>query len=285
MDALNDPFLQSSVLPLLAALVVVGLLRLAGGGVAGRRLAAGGIALTFLGVFAFVVGVPAFPPPSSMGRLFWCAVAGVAVGLAADAAGVKGARASTLTGVWLLGSLAWLVLPALSSAGEALIAVPLLAAGAWVTFGRLPAGAEGPATSGAVLLALALAVGGTALVGSSASLAQSALALAAATGGFLLWNWPIERHVWGVSGRVGFGILLLLTSALAFFTQARAEVLLLAVPAFFVDRLRGRLPTPDTAVGQAMTTAAITVFAVIPAVAAISAAYLISAAGSSASGY
>lgn len=285
MDALNDPFLQSSVLPLLAALVVVGLLRLAGGGIAGRRLAAGGIALTFLGVYAFVIGVPAFPPPSSMGRLFWCAVAGVAVGLAADAAGVKGAKASALIGLWLLGSLAWLMLPALSSAGEALIAVPLLAAGAWVTFGRLPAGAEGPATSGAVLLALALAVGGTALVGSSASLAQAALALAAATGGFLLWNWPIERHVWGVSGRVGFGILLLLTTALAFFTQARAEVLLLAVPAFFVDRLRGRLPTPDTAVGQAMTTAAITVLAVIPAVAAIGAAYLISAAGSSASGY
>ena len=285
IDALNDPFVQSSVLPLVAGLVAVGLLRLGGGTVAGRRLAAGGIALAFLGVFAFVIGVPAFPPPSSMGRLFWCAVAGLTLGLAADAAGLKGARASALTGVWLLASLVWLALPALSSTAEALIAVPLLAAGAWVAFGRLPAGKDGPATSGAVLLALALAVGGTALVGSSASLAQAALALAAATGGFLLWNWPVERHAWGVSGRVGFGILLLLTAALAFFTQARAEVLLLAVPAFFVDRLRGRLPTPDTAVGQALGTAAITVLAVIPAVAAVGAAYLISAAGSSASGY
>ncbi|WP_448187810.1 hypothetical protein [Azospirillum sp. sgz301742] len=285
MDALNDPFLQSSVLPLLAALAAVGLLRLAGGGVAGRRLAAGGIALAFLGVFALVVGIPAFPPPSSMGRLFWCAVTGVAIGLAGDATGVKGAKASTLTGVWLLGSLLWMILPALTGAAEALIAVPLLAAGAWVAFGRLPAGKDGPATSGAVLLALALAVGGTALVGSSASLAQAALALAAATGGFLLWNWPIERHVWGVSGRVGFGILVLLTAALAFFTQARAEVLLLAVPAFFADRLRSRLPTPDTTFGQALRTAAVTVFAVIPAVAAVGAAYLISAAGSSASGY
>lgn len=285
MDALNDPFLQSSVLPLVAALVAVGLLRLAGGGVAGRRLAVGGIALTFLGAFALVIGVPAFPAPSSMGRLFWCAVAGLALGLAADAAGMKGAKASALTGVWLLGSLVWLTLPALTSLAEALVAVPLLAAGAWVVFGRLPAGKNGPATSGALLLALALAVGGTALIGSSASLAQATLALAAAAGGFLLWNWPVERHVWGVSGRVGFGILLLLTAALALFTQARAEVLLLAVPALFVDRLRSRLPTPDTTAGQALGTAAITILAILPAVAAVGAAYLISAAGSSASGY
>ncbi len=285
IDTLNDPFVQSSVLPLAAGAVAVGLLRLAGGAGAGRRLAAGGIALAFLGVFAFVVGLPAFPPPSSMGRLFWCAVAGTVLGLAADAANLRGAKATALTGVWLLASLAWLTLPALSSAGSALVAVPLLAAGAWIVFGRVPAGQAGPATSGAVLLALALAVGGTALIGSSASLAQAALALAAATGGFLLWNWPVERHAWEVSGRVGFGILLLVAAALAFFTQARVEVLLLAVPALFVDRLRGRLPTPDTTAGRAMATAAVTILAILPAVAAVGAAYLLSDTGSSASGY
>lgn len=285
MDALNDPFVQSSLLPLAAGGAAVGLLRLAGGAVAGRRLATGGIALAFLAVFAFVVGVPAFPPPSSLGRLFWCVVAGLILALAGDAAGVKGAKASALTGVWLLASLLWLVLPALGPVVEILKLLPLLAAGAWVAFGRLPGGGAGPVTAGAVLLALALAVGGTALVGSSASLAQAALALAAATGGYLLWNWPVERHVWGLSGRVGFGALLLLTGALVHFTQARAEVLLLALPAFFVDRLRGRLPTPDTALGRAFGTAALTILAIIPAAAAIGAAYLIAAAESAASPY
>ncbi|HYG86866.1 MAG TPA: hypothetical protein VD978_11465 [Azospirillum sp.] len=285
MDALNDPFLQSSVLPLVLALVAVGVLRLAGGPDIGRRLAVAGIVLTFLGVFAFVVGVPAFPPPSSMGRLFWCAVAGLAVGIVADGAGLKGAKASVLIAAWLAGSLLWLTLPALSSPSAALVAVPVLAAGGWVAFGRLPAGKDGPATSSAVLLALSLTVGGTALAGSSASLAQTALAMAAATGGFLLWNWPVERHAWGVSGRVAFGIPVLLAAALAFFTQARVEVLLLALPVVFVDRLRARLPVPDTAVGRALATAAITVLAVVPAMIAVGTAYVLSAAGSSASGY
>ncbi|MDQ2104227.1 hypothetical protein QSG27_16110, partial [Azospirillum sp. C340-1] len=130
----------------------------------------------------------------------------------------------------------------------------------------------------------AVAVGGVALVGASASVAQLAFALAAATGGLLLWNWPVERHAWGNAGQAALGILVLLAATLTFFSSARAEALLLVLPAFFADRLRDRLPLPRTAAGRAMGTVALTVLALVPAIAAVGVAFLLSA-GSDVSGY
>lgn len=273
-ELLNDPFVQSSALPLALGFAFAGVLRLAGGAV-GRRIAVAGVAAAFLAMFALVVGVPALPPPSSMGKLFWSAAAGLALGLAADAAGLRGRAASALVAVWLCASLAWIAAPAVASAADAATALILLAVGAWIAFGRLPSRTEGPAAPAAVLLALALAVGGTALIGSSASIAQAALALAAATGGFLLWNWPVERHAWGVSGQAALGIVVLLAAVLAFFTQAQAALLLIALPAVLADHLRRRLPLPETGFGRAAGTAAMTVIALLPALAAIGAAYLL----------
>lgn len=271
-DLIHDPFVQSSVLPLLLSVVAVGLLRLVGG----RRLAVLGIAVTFVAMFALVVGVPALPPPSSMGKLFWSAVAGLLIGGAADAAGLRGRAASALVALWLAASLGWIAWPALDSTAAGVTFVLLLAVGGWVAFGRLPNRPEGPAAPAAVLLALALAVGGTALIGSSASVAQLALGLAAATGGFLLWNWPVERHGWGVSGQAALGVVVLLAGVLSLFTQAQAAVLLLALPALLADRLRAALPLPETGFGRAAGTAVVTVLAIVPALIAIGAAYLLS---------
>ncbi|WP_448208067.1 hypothetical protein [Azospirillum sp. sgz302134] len=277
-DLLHDPFVQSSVLPLLLGVLAVGILHRL---LPGRLLAVAGIGLTFLAVFALVVGVPALPPPSSMGKLFWSAAAGLVLGVAADAAGLKGRAGSTLVAAWLAASLVWIALPALDSLVAGLTLLVLLVVGAWVAFGRLPGRSEGAAAPAASLLALALAVGGTALIGSSASVAQLALALAAATGGFLLWNWPVERHGWGLSGRVALGLPVLLSGILALFTQTQAAVLLIALPALLAGGLRSRLPLPDTGVGRAVGTAAVTVAAILPALAAIGAAYLLGGAEAS----
>ncbi|CAO3438499.1 hypothetical protein [Azospirillum doebereinerae] len=284
-DPLNDPFVQSSLLPLILGGVAVGVLRLVGGARTGRVLAPAGIALAFLGLFILVVGLPAFPPPSSMGKLFWSAAAGLALGLAADALGLKGRPVSVAVAAWLVLALGWIAGPALDSLATAVPLLVLLAVGAWVAFGgSAPDGrsnggsgtSSGPAAPAAVLLALALAVGVTALIGSSASLAQLGLALTAATGGFLLWNWPAERHVWGASGRVALGLPLLLAAILALYTQVQAATLLLALPALAAEPLRRRLPISDTGFGPALGTVAVTVLAVLPALAAIAAAWLLS---------
>ncbi len=273
-ELLNDPFIQSSLLPLLLGGLAVGLLRLAGGGWAGRRLAPGGIALAFLLLFALVVGLPAFPPPSSMGKLFWSAAAGLALGLGLDATGVTGRAVSVAVAAWLVLALGWIAGPALDSLPAVVALVVLLAVGGWVAFAGSSDDAPKPAAPAAVLLALALSIGVTALIGSSASLAQLGLALTAATGGFLLWNWPRERHVWGASGRVALGLAVLLAAILALYTQIQAATLLLALPALAAEPLRRRLPIPDNRLG--LETVAVTVLAVLPALVAIGAAWALS---------
>lgn len=275
-DLLNDPFVQSSLLPLLLGVAAVGGLW-AVGGRNGRALAPAGIALAFLALFVLVVGLPAFPPPSSMGKLFWSVAAGLALGLAADTLGITGRAASAAVAAWLVLALGWIAGPALDSAASFVPLAVLLAVGAWIAVtGASPSGEARPAAPAAVLLALTLAVGVTALIGSSASLAQLGLGLTAATGGFLLWNWPRERHVWGVSGRVALGLPLLLAAILALYTQVQAATLLLALPALLAEPLRRRLPIPDAGFGPALRTVAVTVLAVLPALAAIAAAYLLS---------
>lgn len=272
-ELLQDPFVQSSALPLAVSLILVGALHLLR-----RPLAAAGIAAGFLVVFAMVVGLPALPPPSSMGKLFWSSAAGLLLAVAADAAGVRGRAASAALALWLAGSLLWIALPALDSVAAVVSFVILLAAGAWVAFARgsqtqASDAAESPTAPAASLLALALAVGGTALIGSSASIAQMALALAASAGGFLLWNWPVERHGWGLSGRVATGIAVLLAGVLTLFTQAQTAVLLLALPALLAGHVSRFLPQGHGPVGRAASSAAVTVVAVLPALAAIGAAY------------
>ncbi|WP_377805644.1 hypothetical protein ABNQ38_03100 [Azospirillum sp. A29] len=272
-ELLQDPFVQSSVLPLLVSLILVGALHLLR-----RPLAAAGIAAGFLVVFAMVIGLPALPPPSSMGKLFWASAAGLLIGVVADVAGVRGRVASAVLAVWLAASLLWIALPALDSAPAIVSFAVLLGTAAWVAFGRgsQTHGGESPTAPAASLLALALAVGGTALIGSSASIAQMALALAASAGGFLLWNWPVERHGWGLSGRVATGIAVLLAAVLALFTQTQAAVLLLALPALFAGHVRRFLPQGDGLIGRAATSAAVTVVAVLPALVAIGAAFALS---------
>ena len=285
MTSLLDDFVvQTAVFPLLTGLVAVGLLRFAGGPARGRRVAAAGVAAAFLAAYVVIVGLPALPPPSSMGRLFWSAAAGLAIGVAADLAGLDRRRGSILVGVWLTAALVWVALPVLPGGLKTVTAAAVLAAGAWLALSRTASQDRGAATPGVVVLAAALAVGGVALVGASASVAQLSFALAAATGGLLLWNWPVENHGWGAAGQATLGILVLLTATLTFFSSANAVALLAVLPAFFADRLRDRLPLPATTAGRAAGTVALAAIAIVPAVAAVGLAVLLSA-GTETSGY
>lgn len=268
-ELLHDPFIQSSVLPLALSLLAVGVLHRLW-----RPLAAAAVGVVFLAVFALVVGVPALPPPSSMGKLFWAAAAGLLLGAGLDAAGVKGRSGAAVLALWLVAALVWIALPALDGLAAAVTLAVLVAGGAAFLFGTVPAGKGGPVGGAALLLSLALAVGGAALIGSSASIAQMALALAAAAGGFLLWNWPVARHGWEQAGRAALGIAVLLAAVLALFTRADAAVLLLTLPALLAGRVRP--PLPDTPAGRAAGAAAVTVLTLMPALAAIGAAYLLS---------
>ena len=96
-----------------------------------------------------------------------------------------------------------------------------------------------------MLLAASLGSSGIALYGTSASIAQFCGALAAALGGFLLWNWPRPRDVFGGGGVCGAGgALVFLLSVLAFYTRASKLALLLACGALGADALISRMEFP-----------------------------------------
>lgn len=277
MALLDDPLIQTAVFPLAAGVVAAGLL-----GLGDRRLASAGVAATFLAAFAVIVGLPDLPPPTGMGRLFWSAVAGLGLGIVADLAGLGRGRGALVVAAWLAASLVWLALPVLPGGLDTLTAAAVLAAGAWIALSRT-AVHDGAATPGVVLLCAALAVGGVALAGASASVAQLSFALAAAIGGLLLWNWPVERHAWSFAGQIAVGILVLLIAILTFFSSARVEALIALVPALFADRLRDRLPLAASATGRAIGIVALGAIAAVPALAAVGIAFVLS--GGEASGY
>ena len=281
LDALNDPFVQSSLLPLLAGLVATGAMRLIGGVAHGDRLAPAGITLAALGVFVFVIGMPAFPPPSSLGRFAWSAAGGLLLGLFVDRfLDGKPRIGRLITALWFFAALAWIVGPAIASLRDAiLLAAPLLT-GFLICVGFLPKAPYGSSTApAAATLSMGIAMGGVALIGGSAAVAQTSLALAAATGGFLLWNWPTERHFWGASGRVALALPALLAALATFYTAARVETLLVAPAALAAGVIAGRLPVPETRVRRGLRSAVVVVLALLVAVASVSAAYLFSGAG------
>lgn len=283
-----DPVFQTAIAPLLIGTVATGLLRFGGGPVAGRRLAAGGIGVAFLLCFLLILGLPMFPPPSAMGKVFWSIGAGLAVCAGADLVGLGARPARRLVALWLGASLVWIASPLLASGGiDATAAFRLLALAVIAVTALRPGVAEAgeAATPAVILLFLAASVGGVAMIGASASVAQLAFALAAAVGGFMLWNWPVGRHAWGATGQLATGIALLLIGVLTLFSTARTELLLVVVPALLADRLRDRLPWAETASGRALSTLALALFAAVPAATAVTIAHLLSTGGEVPSGY
>lgn len=280
---LDNLIIQTALLPLAIALAVPV--------IAGRRWAGGAIGIGFLAAYLAIVGLPALPPPSALGKAGWALAGGVALGLAADTLGWHGRAHVGLFAGWLAAALLWLALPVLRQAETAeLLKLAVLAAGAAVIGWRLVAVGGESATPSVMVIAAALAVGAVGLIGASASVGQLGFALAAATGGFLLWNWPHPRHNFGAVALIGAGGgLILLATVLVLFTQARGETLLLAVPLFFVDRLARRLPfglslKTGGAAGPALGAVVLGGLALVPALLAIAAAFGLSTPDSGAYG-
>jgi|GEM_PF-873453 len=282
-EFLNDPFLQSSLFPLLLAAGLAGVLRGIGGRTFGRSLAALAPLLAFGLVFVWVIGVPAFPPPASLGKGFWLLAAGglVAAGFDASRRLVWGgwllAAGSVAGFVWIAG--AQLMTPA------GLILLPLAGVAVAIALGKLETAVGGNdllLPQSVIGLAWAAGVGGVALLGASAALAQAGLSLAAAIGGWLLWNWPRPRDEFALAGRMLLLAPLPLALVLLFFTQAQGIVLpiLLLVPLavrLVLRRLAGRIV-------PALLGMIVTLVALLPALLTVALAAFL-ASGAESSGY
>ena len=250
---LDDPLVQSAAIPLAVALVAA----LAIGRAIGARYAVLSVPLGWIGASLAIQGGPAWPPVGSSQKLPFAVIGAVAVGGAicalserasagsprpAIAGGLRGplgaaAAAFTAAVVWV----AWPLLRSGRPAALGLVGALCAAGGAalWLLDRSRERGIEPPLMS----LVVACGCAPIALSGASASLAQGAGALAAATGGFLLCNWPRGRHPFGELGAFALGIPLLLSiSIMVLYTDASPLALALACTALLGSEAARRLP-------------------------------------------
>lgn len=218
-------------LPLAAAIAVTGILRFALGADVGRAVAGGAIATAFLVSFAAVQSWPDFPPRSSGQKLPYIVLFGVVIGLALDALRAESFRAAAVV-VWpavIVGWIGWRQLTGLGAADLATLAV-VFAAGV-IILHRLHAHREGPPFAAVTILAASVGTAAIAFMGGAASIALVLGILAAATGGFLLWNWPKPRVPFGAAALMGAGgaYVTIFTTGILFTETSRIALALMAL--------------------------------------------------------
>ena len=274
MDTL---LIHSALVPFAVAAAAAGLLRLIGGADLGAMIATAGIGLAFAIGHMLILGLPAAWPTSAAQKILVVAVAATAVGLALDLSNGRSTMTRLLAYLLPLAALLWLGwarVAALDWIDIAALALTVVAGG-YAVSRPLAEGAE-TADSGVKLMVAAAALGFVAVIGRSASFGQLAGVLAAATAGFLAWNWPVARFRFGAAAVLGAGtIFLALAGAIAVFTNAPKAALVLLLPIFFADRAVGRIRIGARRPGDAVRPVLVFAVAAIPAIAAVGLAHIL----------
>jgi len=203
---------QVAAVPFAVAFLVTLALGLAGP--AGRRVAALGIGAGFLVAYYLIQsGVPQFPPPQMAHKVFYLAAAGLVLGLVLDFAGLTRAGGHIFAILLPIGALWWMRQSQIAAGpGTALVvALAVLFLVSVLVYWRQAATARGsdsmesssaglfPAIQ---LLVVAIGLGGITLLSFSLTNGSLALALSAATGGYLLVSFLAHA----VGGRaLGYG--------------------------------------------------------------------------------
>ena len=279
---LADPLIQSVILPLLISAILSGLLGFGSGKTIGPRIAAAAIPMGFIVCYWAIVGWPAFPPVSSTQKIVYLILFGAVIGVIFDLTQrADNADKMRWIGpvVWsgaIVGWMGWRMIATPSIPGLATISSLWLAGAFVIHAARATRG--GGSVPAVMLLIAAIGVSLIALMGSSASFAQLSGGLAAATGGFMLWNWPKSRFSFEWAGAFGgMGALLSLVAALVLFTDASKLALILILPVFFAERLAVRLPLASRPVLAPFVLAAV---CLVPVAVAVLVAYQSSGGGS-----
>lgn len=267
---LDHPLTASVLLPLLLATALTGALRTVPGE-RGRRVAAGAVGLALILAHLLAFGAPAWPAQSGIEKLPLLFILLLVGGFVLDmipAGRVLIAIASCLA---VPGVTLWLAWPQLERGDPGLIGLLVLAAllglACLAMLAKTPAnGTNRPA----MLIVAALGLAGAGFNAGSLVLMQVALALAAALGGFALWNWPAVRlpfHATGVAvgGIVCFALALLLI----LLTDIRPWALLALPPIFAAAFVSRYLPVPRRLSRAAVEPVYIVLIGMVPMVAAI----------------
>lgn len=234
-EFVNNPVVQSAVVPFAAGLLAAVILRRMGWLWAGLS--------AVIGFYAAIYLIHGFDwlPLRSSNKIMWLGLGAVAVGIALDA--YPGPRKPVVPLLFIAGAAAviWLIWPKLMRSDGMELA--LLAGGAIIYGGWLVASFDGlrnqPLAADSALLALALGVGLSALFGASASHGQMASAIAAAVGA----RWLL--HVIGKPcsiGALGVLPLAMLCTLFSFGALVYAKVPWYVLPLLALIPLLARVP-------------------------------------------
>ena len=150
----------------------------------GKRLAATAVGVALLVAHALTFGAPVWPALSGVEKLPLLFVLLLAGGLAIEIWRPGRNAVAAVTVAAVVAIVLWLAWPQLGDGGMEML---------WLL---------GPAAvlALAMIVLAALGLAGASFNAGSLTLLQAALALAAAVGGFALWNWPVPRLPFNVVG-------------------------------------------------------------------------------------
>jgi hypothetical protein len=243
---LHHPAIESLALPLGLTLLLTALLHWTLGVRWGNLAGAVAIGLTLLVVHAAIFGMPVWPARTGVQKLplIFCLL--LIGGTLVDVSKLSRVTltVTTIAAVVLLAI--WLGWPQLASGDGAIVVLlsmtSLIALACLLGVVQAPAAGANRAT---MLVLAALGLAGASLLAGSLALFQIAMALAAALGGFALWNWPRPRLAFATSAvAVGALSCYALVLLLMLLTPIRPWVLLPLVLIFAGDALARRLPVP-----------------------------------------
>lgn len=236
---LNNPLIQSSLLPFILSIALTAAIGFSSA--AGKKIAAVAIAASLLISIIQIQGFSAMPRSASQKLPYLILLAGFA-GLLIDALSPRSRVLQIMAVVMPLTVLGWLFGGLISSIDASGWGYFAAITGAAVIAQRQCAGAANGTTGAIKLLFVSIGLGAVSIIGASALLGQTAFALSAAIGGFLLLNWPTQRFTFGATAQLV--IITVLTTLLAqalFFTKASGIALLLLLPLLFTDRLQQKI--------------------------------------------
>jgi hypothetical protein len=267
---LHHPFIESVILPFVVVLAATGTAVAVRSRFDASRLATTSVGIGFLLAVYLVADGLVWPPRTAVQKLPY-----VTAGLILAGTMLEGVARSRRFFLWaaavvLTIMLLWLVWPQLpeASAGVFWRAGLVLLAGGTIMWTLVDREGKGRVPAPSMLVLAALGLAGAAFSAGSLVLFQIALGLAAAGGGFVLWNWPRPRLVFGPGGVLVAGIgLVLLALLLLTLTEIRSWALVPLLGVFVTDRLARRLPVPAR-IGPAAMEAVWIVILSLPLVAA-----------------
>jgi len=281
MDAAN-PLFQAIIVPLVLGLALAIMLQVVG------RKGWGGLAVLagiLVGYVLFKHGVPSFPPPQAIEKLFYLAIGAALLGLIVELAGAPPALERAALVLAPAAVVLWLVWRRLIGGPDLefiVIAAVVWLGGTAFLFGLRETDKAGGAVSAAIaVVAAAIGFAIVAHLGRSDTLALHAGTVAAAAGALGLLGLATQLFA---GRRDGFGLIGVLTAGTAFVTLAAVLALYTPTASRWALLLLILVPLAGTAVrpprfqknipGTAANAAVAALVAAIPALAAVGLAYL-----------